>query len=129
MKTFKFNDYGGMCGKTTNIADAITCFEKTMFFEAVEMPPQQWRTTVRAMLRVDIYGHEQPGFKHKGLRDLVSEMEFRQKTRHEMLDAHARHGLMSADAFQGRLCPGERVHTCLEVLKAPKFAIDQLVIA
>jgi len=129
MKTFKFNDYGGMCGKTTNIADAITCFEKTMFFEAVEMPPQQWRTTVRAMLRVDIYGHEQPGFKHKGLRDLVSEMEFRQKTRHEMLDAHARHGLMSADAFQGRLCPGERVHTCLEVLKVAKFAIDQLVIA
>ncbi|KAK0104523.1 hypothetical protein ONS95_004812 [Cadophora gregata] len=128
-KTFKFNDYGGMCGKTTNLADAFTCFEKTMLFEAVEMPPQQWRTTVRAMLRIDIYGHEQPGFKHKGLRDLVSEMEFRQKTRHEMLEAHHRHGLMAADALQGKLCPGERVHTCLEVLKVAKFAIDQLVIA
>ncbi|KAH7330294.1 hypothetical protein BKA65DRAFT_527905 [Rhexocercosporidium sp. MPI-PUGE-AT-0058] len=128
MKTFKFNDYGGMCGKMSTIAQAITCFEKTMFFEPVEMPPQQWRTTVRAMLRVDIYGHEQPGFKHKGLKDLVAEMEFRQKTRHEMLDAHARHGI-HAEAFQGKLCPGERVHTCLEVLKVAKFAIDQLVIA
>ncbi|KAH6719203.1 hypothetical protein BKA61DRAFT_669536 [Leptodontidium sp. MPI-SDFR-AT-0119] len=129
MKTFRFNDYGGMCGgKSNTIAEAITCFENSLLFEPVEMPPQQWRTTVRAMLRVDIYGHEQPGYKHKGLKDLVAEMEYRQKTRHEMLEAHARHG-MHAEAFQGRLCPGERVHTCLEVLKVAKFAIDQLVIA
>ncbi|KAL2067314.1 hypothetical protein VTL71DRAFT_1738 [Oculimacula yallundae] len=129
LKTFRFQDYGGMCGRIPVTSQAQACFQNSVFYEAVEMSPQEWRTTVRAMLRIDIYGHEQPEFKHKGLRDLVSEMEFRQKTRHEMLEAHARHATMNAESFQGRLCPGERVHTCLEVLKVAKFAIDQLVIA
>lgn len=132
-KTFRFNDYGGMCGKTESIEQAITCFEKTMFFESVEMPPQQWRTTVRALLRVDIYGHEQPGFKHKGLRDLVADMEYRQKTRHELLDAHSLAGGFVGTMGQGangdKLCVGEKSHTCLQILGMAKFAIDSLVIA
>ncbi|CZT48145.1 uncharacterized protein RSE6_08806 [Rhynchosporium secalis] len=129
MKTFRFTDYGGMCGKIHEMKEPGVCLENQMLFEIVEMPPQEWRTIVRSMLRVDIYGHEQPGFKHKGLKDLVAEMEFRQTTRHNMLEAHARHGTMDAETFQGRQCPGERVHVCLQVLRVAKFAIDQLVIA
>jgi hypothetical protein len=71
MKVFQFQDYGGMCGNRLTALGALQCVEKEMLFNAIEMPPAQWRTTVRALLRVDIYGHEQPGFTHKGLKDLV----------------------------------------------------------
>ena len=77
MKIFSFHDYGGLCGRQESIQQAMSCLEVELFFNAVEMPPAQWRTTVRALFRVDIYGHEQPGFKYKGLKDLVDEMEYR----------------------------------------------------
>lgn len=52
-KTFRFHDYGGLCGRQESVQQAMTCVEKELFFNAVEMPPAQWRTTVRALLRVD----------------------------------------------------------------------------
>lgn len=70
----------------------MTCVEKDLFFNAVEMPAHQWRTTVRALLRVDIYGHEQGGFKHKGLKDLVADITDRQKRRHEWLETQGLDG-------------------------------------
>lgn len=75
-KMFRFHDYGGLCGRQETVQQAMTCVEKDLFFNAVEMPPAQWRTTVRALLRVDIYGHEQATFKHKGLKDLISESKY-----------------------------------------------------
>jgi len=107
----------------------MTCIEKDIFFNEVEMPPQQWRNTVRALLRVDIYGHEQPDFNFKGLKDLVSEMEFRQRTRHELLDAQVAAGTMAHGHFGQKLCLGEQTHGCLQILKMAKVAIDSLVIA
>jgi hypothetical protein len=135
-KTFRFLDYGGMCGREQSVQQAMSCVEKELFFNAVEMPPAQWRTTVRALLRVDIYGHEQPECKHKGLKDLVDEMEYRQRTRHDMMDAQIAdgtldptkvgHGLFSDGSTK---CLGERTRGCLEILKIAKIAIDALVIA
>lgn len=127
-KTFRFHDYGGMCGKQTDLESSMICMEKEIFFNSVEMPPHQWRSTVRALLRVDIYGHEQSGFKHKGLKDLVNEMEGRQRARHELLDAHAAAGSMKLGAFGSKLCLGEQSHGCLQVLNMAKIAIDNLAI-
>jgi hypothetical protein len=113
----------------------MTCVEKEMFFNAVEMPAHQWRTTVRALLRVDIYGHEQEGFKHRGLKDLVTQMESRQRSRHEALDGHMGAGTMEHGMFGQKLCLGEQAHngdkafTCLQILNMAKTAIDSLVIA
>jgi hypothetical protein len=45
------------------------------------------------------YPTEQPGFKHKGLKDLVSEMEQRQRARHELLDAYEASGAMLTGTF------------------------------
>jgi hypothetical protein len=140
MKEFKFQDYGGLCGGQQSIQQAIACAEKDLLFNAVEMPPVQWRTTVRALLKVDIYGHEQEGFKHKGLKDLVSEVEYRQRTRHEMLDAQLAagsldqsklgHGLFYMQTSDGEpRCADEKSRGCLEILKMAKIAIDNLVIA
>jgi len=142
-KTFRFHDYGGMCGREATVPETLTCAEKESFVKAVEMPPQQWRTTVRALLRVDIYGHEQPGFMHKGLKDLVAEMENRQRSRHDMLDAHV--AALGTDSVEvghfgapkasnglghGHMkCAGEQTHGCLQILQMAKIAIDNLIIA
>ncbi|KAE9376965.1 hypothetical protein N431DRAFT_330525 [Stipitochalara longipes BDJ] len=142
-KTFRFFDYGGMCGRQV-ISNEVACAETTRLASPVEMPPQQWRTTVRALLRVDIYGHEQPGFKHKGLKDLVAEMENRQRTRHEMLDAHVaalgedafKEGPLSALKGRGltghghmKCTEGGSTHGCLQILQIAKLSIDNLTIA
>lgn len=132
-KTFKFHDYGGLCGRRETVEEAMTCVEKEMFYNAVEMPPAQWRTTVRALLRVDIYGHEQEGFRHKGLKDLVSDMEYRQRTRHGMMDAAIAAGTLDPKCAWGvhdnKTYHGETATTCLNILKLAKIAIDALVIA
>jgi len=148
-KYFRFQDYGGMCGRTETVEQSITCVAKDLLFNEVEMPPAQWRTTVyvllpaiislqltasfsRALLRVDIYGHEQPGFKHKGLKDLVSEMEYRQRVRHEFIDAQEAAGTLENVGhfpFLHDKCLGEKTRGCLEILKMAKLAIDGLVIA
>jgi len=114
----------------------MTCIAKELFFNAVDMPPHQWRITVRALLKIDIYGHEQGGFKHKGLKDLVAEMEIRQKARHDMLDQQHAAGILGHGIF-GQDCKNQHpsnggpgsMHTCLQILNIAKLAIDNLVIA
>ncbi|KAH8783915.1 hypothetical protein BGZ57DRAFT_216472 [Hyaloscypha finlandica] len=141
-KTFRFHDYGGICGPQV-ISVKVDCAETAKFSRPVEMTPQQWRTTVRALLRVDIYGHEQTGFKHKGLKDLVAEMENRQKTHHEMLDARA--AVLGTDSVEMGLfgsvkagvgghghttcAQGAQPYGCLQILQVAKSAIDNLTIA
>jgi methyl coenzyme M reductase gamma subunit len=56
------------------------------------MASAQWRTNVRALLRLEIYGHGQLGFNYKVVKDLVDEMEYQQPMRHEMLEAQTAHG-------------------------------------
>ena len=48
---------------------------------------------------------EQPSFKHKGLKDLVSEMEERQRVRHDLLDAYEASGAVLPGTFGKRLVP------------------------
>lgn len=126
-----------MCGKQVDVDESIKCLEKELFLTAVEMPPHQWRNTVRAMLRVDIYGHEQHGYRHKGLKDLVTEMEQRQTARHQLLEVWSNAGVHFTTMENGRpLCLGERQkqrdlnqpHACMQILQMAKISIDNLVI-
>lgn len=128
MKNFRFHDYGGLCPKQMSIEATMACVEKEMMFNAVDMPPMQWRTTVRALLRVDIYGHEQEGFMHRGLKVLVADVEQRQRARHTWLDSHPDAGNMDI-GFGKKHCVGDQTHVCLTMLEVAKQAIDQLVIA
>ena len=126
--TFRFHDYGGLCGRQSTVQEAMTCVEKELFFNPVDMPAHQWRTTVRALLRVDIYGHEQGEFRHRGLKDLVAEMENRQMARHEILDRHIASGTIGHGFIGQNLClgeqgpSGENTHGCLQILKMAKIA-------
>lgn len=48
-KVFRLSEYGG------NLASYEACCERTALYENVEMDPDEWRRTVRALLRTDIY--------------------------------------------------------------------------
>ncbi|TVY50094.1 hypothetical protein LOCC1_G000027 [Lachnellula occidentalis] len=124
-KTFRFHDYGGLCGIQSSINETMACIEKEMMFNTVEMPPVQWRTTVRALLRVDIYGHDLPSFKHRGLKALVVEIQERQMARHAWLERHPNVGPVDEKGP----CMGEQSRGCLQILEMARHAIDQVVIA
>ncbi|KAM3071229.1 hypothetical protein ACMFMG_008819 [Clarireedia jacksonii] len=132
-KRFEYLEYGGLCESQRPLLESIACMGQGLSHADKEMQPSEWRRTVRALLRVDIYGHEQPGFKFKGLKDLVAEMEHRQNARHDILDAQAAAGLPPPEGhfpdLKGTLCLGEKSRGCLEILKMAKVAIDSIVIA
>jgi hypothetical protein len=113
-KTFRFQEYGGLSEHQQPLQVALSCAEQQKFFNDMEMPPQQWRATVRALLRIDIYGHEMPGYKHKGLKDLVGDLELRQKARHEIVGIQGT-GLMGT----GEQCENAHnpsIHGCLQIV-------------
>ncbi|ATZ55126.1 hypothetical protein BCIN_11g04140 [Botrytis cinerea B05.10] len=138
-KIFRYLEYGGLCEHQRPIHEAVECIGNALPMADREMQPAEWRTTVRALLRADIYGHDQPGFKYKGLRDIISEMEQRQNARHNILDAQVAAGVRSRehDHFPdlnvtdstARQCYGEKTRGCLEILKIAKMAVDSIVIA
>ena len=133
-KTFRLQDYGGLFGSQEKIRSMSSCDGGELSFNSVEMPAQQWRTTVRALLRVDVYGHEQESFKYKGLKDLITELEIRQTLRHDLLDSmdagSIHHSMTGHGLFQGPdgKCLGDKNRGCLNLLKVAKVAIDNLVI-
>jgi hypothetical protein len=135
MKPFNFTAYGGLPQSPELTSKSQPCSQQADFLNGLEMAPSQWRAAVRALLRVDIYGHKADDITLKGLKDLVSEMEYRQRTRHTLMDAHMAAGTLehnkSGIVFMspGGNCGGETTRGCLEILKIAKFAIDKLVIA
>lgn len=63
-------------------------------------------------------------------------MEFRQRTRHELMDAAEADGTLDISKVghglfkkESEKCLGEKTHGCREILRMAKVAIDQLVIA
>lgn len=138
-KTFKYLEYGGLCEDQRLLEDAVDCMGKALPMADREMQPAEGRTAVRALLRADIYGDDQPGFKYKGSRDIISEMEQRQNARHNMLDAQVAAGMRSGEHnpfpdlkaayLTARQCYGERTRVCLEILKMAKVAVDSIIIA
>lgn len=63
-------------------------------------------------------------------------MEYRQRTRHEMIEAQAELGTLDINTLGHGLfrnneksCLGEKTRGCYEILKMAKLAIDSIVIA
>jgi len=117
-KVFRLKDYGGVYGMNGLCCPTMTNFEN------VEMDPYEWRTTVRALLRTDIYGHEDMS---TGIKGILDEMEQRAKLRHDKLDAMFVAGLLSKS--DGRLCVGEKDRGCKRIMDTARMALDDLVIA
>lgn len=73
-KTFRFQDYGGFFESQHKLGPKCPCDAGSISFNSVEMPAQEWRRTVCALLRIDVHGYEQGGLKHKGLKDLITDL-------------------------------------------------------
>lgn len=132
---FKLLGYGGTWGA---LGASERCNPNHLEYKVME--PAMWRRTIRALLRVDVYGIAGQGDTdypdgapegpfHLGLKDIVLQMENRSKLRHAMMD-----GMTAAGFFEEPNCvlkmhkPGE-TPTCLRIISMARQSIDNLVIA
>jgi hypothetical protein len=135
-----FKEIGGLWG---NIGENADCCSTIQSFNHSSMSPDMWRMTIRAILRLDVYGisEMEDGFpksdpyKQIGLRDVVSLLEERTRKRHEILDALFASGQVSKAVptgiifpNTGKPCPPEE-RNCTRILETARVALENLVIA
>ncbi|KAK3942715.1 hypothetical protein QBC46DRAFT_66340 [Diplogelasinospora grovesii] len=147
---FTLEDYGGIwgmlleadeeCGATANIDGAV-------------LEPTMWRLTVRALLKVDVYGINDktrsdqfsPSFapapaegaggggdfmclSQPGLKDIITMLEERQRTRHQKLDEAVAAGLIQRPVIDYMpLSSGDRP-TCMRIIDIAKRSMNDLII-
>ncbi|KAK2002253.1 hypothetical protein LX36DRAFT_275266 [Colletotrichum falcatum] len=136
---FSFAEYGwGETRRRDSTCDA------SQMVENGEMKPDTWRMSIRALLKIDIYGHDfernegagstEP-YHHLGLRDIIKQMEDRSNRRHNQLDdmvaaglphpmLHTSQNLMVPEAIDDSR---ENRH-CLKIIEIARVALDKLVI-
>ncbi|KAK7416026.1 hypothetical protein QQX98_005477 [Neonectria punicea] len=135
---FSFKDIGGLWGTVGESSDhcsTIQCYNNS------NMAPDMWRMTIRALLRLDVYGlgkkddgissHET--YTQLGLKDVVTVLEERTRKRHELLDnliasGQVAKGIPTGVIYPNKPClPEER--NCVRILETARVALDNLVIA
>ncbi|KAK7737443.1 hypothetical protein SLS53_006516 [Cytospora paraplurivora] len=139
---FDLPGYGGIWGQ-------LGSFEyrsNTDRYKDVWMEPAMWRLTVRALLKMDVYGINcKPGcsaycggarleVSHLGLKDIIAQMEERSRLQHADIDAMIEAGLLPPTGPGGVPVPhsheynGEEPH-CRRIIKIAREAVDRLVVA
>ncbi|KAL1841113.1 hypothetical protein VTJ49DRAFT_7391 [Mycothermus thermophilus] len=131
---FTVAGYGGLWGWMARM-DPVKCKNKEKLEGAV-LDPMLWRLTVRALLKVDVYGIDEctPGVEgmedahQPGLKTIISLVVERSKKRHEALDALVKAGLIERPA--GYKPPEERTEkpACLKIIDLAKQSVESLVI-
>lgn len=132
---FKLNGLGGIWGRFGEADDQLCGAQRNFGYR--EMEPVMWRLTVRALLKIDVYGIS--GCRasdvtvadpfHLGLKDIVLLMENKSKARHAFMDT-----MVSAGVWQQPNCvfsthkPGEPP-TCQRIISIARSAVEQLYIA
>ena len=134
---FMINEYGGVWG---SLAQSENVCGTTERFQNAAMEPTMWRLTVRALLKVDVYGINSScgdgpkatclPFTQLGLKDIVMMMEERSIRRHGQLDELIAKGFIKPHTNCGQPlpAPGERP-TCLRIIDIAKSSIANLIIA
>ena len=133
---FALSDYGGFWGQFANKKPAC-CGSPEDFAGGRLLDPYLWRSTVRALLRMDVYGvsySTQGGSFYRsvnqpGLKDIIAMLEERSRSRHERLDALVEAGTLvpppGCDYMP--LASGERP-TCLRIVDMAKKSMSELII-
>jgi len=131
---FTLTEYGGIWGMLDT-----DCGANEMFDGAV-MTPAMWRLTVRALLKVDVYGFSDSkcqsntgnnrfGGGHPGLKDIILLMEERSRDRHTHMDHLVESGAITVPecAQYTPLSSGEQP-TCLRIIDIAKRSMNDLII-
>lgn len=141
---FRLSEYGGYWGNMAYI-DKITCHTADNLGNKL-MKPDHWRLTVRALLKLDVYGYQidRPSVingshishRHLGLRDVIQIMEERSNRRHDLIDALVASGQphpMKNAQFTLMHCNKDSnakdERQCLKFIELARNALDKLVIA
>lgn len=110
-------------------------------FKYREMDPTLWRLTVRALLKIDVYGlstnvmdlSSPAGSEpfHLGLKDIVNLMDAKSKARHAYMDAMVANGVALPQCKYGafKLHQQGETPTCQRVIQIARSSIDNIVIA
>jgi hypothetical protein len=135
---FSFKEMGGLFGALDHEHDDCTQYQS---LNNQWLQPDVWRTTMRAILRLDVYGFGSkdmaqgahgPALYQNGLKDVVRLLEERSKRRHDKMDKMAAEGKTPHTHYaimpQYRPMPPEQRH-CMVVLEAARVALENLVIA
>ncbi|KKY39950.1 putative c6 finger domain-containing protein [Diaporthe ampelina] len=131
---FSLPEYGGVWGQLGS--DENVCIAACQY-DNVTLEPAMWRLTVRALLKVDVYGlncgPEGPGskslrFSQMGLKDIIAQLEERSLARHAEVDAMLEAGLpgpVGPAGVRAQHSLGEEPH-CKRIIKIAKDAIASL---
>ncbi|CAM1506742.1 Fc.00g063830.m01.CDS01 [Cosmosporella sp. VM-42] len=136
---FAFKDVGGLWGQVGEGSESCGVIQS---YNNKSMPPDMWRLTIRALLRLDVYGLNEmkPGgavapatYCQQGLKDVVSTLEERSRKRHEMLDELVASGQIPQAGpygviYPNKPCPPSQ-RNCVKILETARIALDNLIIA
>lgn len=135
---FRFKEVGGLWG---NMSIETSNCGVVANYDNKSMPPDMWRLTMRALLRVDVYGMTEPKaggtptqpFVQQGLKDVVDMLEERSRMRHNKLDEMVASGQLPKETLQGVIYPKTAVppeqRNCVKILETARIALENLVIA
>jgi hypothetical protein len=130
---FTLSGYGGLWGWIAKM-DPVKC-GASQRLEGAVLEPILWRLTVRALLKMDVYGINEltPGIddasaQQPGLKDIIAMMEERSRRRHEQMDALVASGVhLPYRCGYIPLSAGEKP-TCLRIIDIAKRSMDDLII-
>ena len=132
---FTLAGYGGIWGK---LKEEDGRCGASAYLEGARLEPAMWRLTVRALLKIDVYGvnHKTAGmmrtceFEQPGLKDIIELLEERSRSRHEQLDALVASGaaLRPCAAPYVSLANETDKPTCLRIIDIAKRSMDDLII-
>ncbi|KAK4199108.1 hypothetical protein QBC40DRAFT_282520 [Triangularia verruculosa] len=130
---FTLSEYGGLWG-TLAEQEPYQCGAAEKL-EGKVMDPNLWRLTVRALLKIDVYGVkdvECRDMRMLGLKDIIGMMEERSRTRHRLMDELVEKGLVESPRSYVKLNEKEDAGgdqpTCLRIIDIAKRSIDELII-
>ncbi|KAK4136457.1 hypothetical protein BT67DRAFT_447848 [Trichocladium antarcticum] len=132
--TFTLRGYGGIWGWMANQGSS-RC-GGTERLEGAKLEPVLWRLTVRALLKLDVYGINEmtasgfdvEGAKQPGLKDIIHMMEERSRRRHALMDQLMASGAMPKPPGGGiPFSTGEKP-TCMRIIDIAKRSMDDLII-
>ncbi len=134
---FTLEDYGGLWGWMAKM-DPIRCGAADRL-EGALLEPTLWRLTMRAMLKMDVYGinaNMTPGIEgdgneepnQPGLKDIINMMEERSRRRHLHLEEMVASGVELKSACQYVPLGSTEKPTCMRIIDIAKRSMDELVI-
>ncbi|KAH7022814.1 hypothetical protein EDB80DRAFT_20571 [Ilyonectria destructans] len=135
---FSFKDIGGLWGKVGESCDNCSAIRS---YNNSSMAPDLWRMTIRALLRLDVYGigaidsgtPDNETYTQLGLKDVVTLLEERTRKRHDMLDELIATGNIAKAMPMGVIYPNKpctpEERNCVRILETARVALDNLVIA